>query len=282
MQVRAFEDVPIPLVVGGIGVIAAGAAVLTDPEKRRQSMSDAAGGDEMTSVKNYFNTVGFERWKKIYGETDEVNKVQLDIRKGHAETVDKVLNWVGDDLSGKTFCDAGCGTGSLDVPLALRGATVYASDISSAMVGEAERKYEEAVAKGAKAPAVAPVFEAKDLESIKGKYQTVTCLDVMIHYPKDKVDNMISHLGSLAEDRLILSFAPKTLAYSVLKRVGELFPGPSKATRAYLHAEDDVVAALDRAGWEVTRTDMTATSFYFSRLLEAKRKGNNAQASVPA
>lgn len=23
-------------------------------------------------VKNYFNTTGFERWRKIYGETDEV------------------------------------------------------------------------------------------------------------------------------------------------------------------------------------------------------------------
>lgn len=31
-------------------------------------------------VKQYFNTTGFERWNKIYGETDEVNKVQLDIR----------------------------------------------------------------------------------------------------------------------------------------------------------------------------------------------------------
>ena len=39
---------------------------------------------------------------------------------------------------------------------------------------------------------------------------------------------MISHLASLSSNRLIISFAPKTLAYSVLKRIGELFPGPSK------------------------------------------------------
>ncbi len=50
----------------------------------------------------------------------------------------------------------------------------------------------------------------------------------MIHYPQDKADAMISHLASLADKRLIISFAPKTLAYSVLKRIGELFPGPSK------------------------------------------------------
>ena len=35
----------------------------------------SAGGDEMESVKSYFNGTGFERWNKIYGETDEVNKV---------------------------------------------------------------------------------------------------------------------------------------------------------------------------------------------------------------
>lgn len=59
-----------------------------------------------------------------------------------------------------------------------------ASDISAAMAGEAQRRYEEAVAGGAKAPKVAPKFEALDLESCSGRYHTVTCLDVMIHYPQ--------------------------------------------------------------------------------------------------
>lgn len=66
-------------------------------------------------VKTYFNTDGFNRWKKIYGETDEVNKVQLDIRQGHAQTVEKVLGWLDAEggLKGTTVCDAGCGTGAL-------------------------------------------------------------------------------------------------------------------------------------------------------------------------
>ena len=40
----------------------------------------SAGGDEMESVKSYFNGTGFERWNKIYGETDEVNKVRVTSR----------------------------------------------------------------------------------------------------------------------------------------------------------------------------------------------------------
>lgn len=54
--------------------------------------------------------------------------------------------------------------GSLAIPLAVRGASVYATDISSAMVGEAAQRFEAAVAEGAKAPKQAPKFEALDLE----------------------------------------------------------------------------------------------------------------------
>ncbi|KAG0580832.1 hypothetical protein KC19_4G203200 [Ceratodon purpureus] len=259
--------------VAGGGAIAALAAALSfaDPEKRRQKQAAETGGDEKAVVRNYFNTKGFERWNRIYGETDDVNTVQLDIRTGHAQTVEKVLRFLGDrPLEGVTVCDAGCGTGSLSIPLALQGAHVYASDISSAMVEEAARRAGAALSSSSNGkPTQTPKFEACDLESITGKYDTVACLDVLIHYPQDKASAMVQHLASLAENRLLLSFAPYTLYYSVLKRIGELFPGPSKATRAYLHAEDDVEAALKEVGWVVRRREMTGTKFYFSRLLEA-------------
>lgn len=123
---------------------------------------------------------------------------------------------------------------------------------------------------------------------------------------------MVTKLGSLAKKRLIISFAPKTWYYDILKKVrffafasclprppffvklgrcfgsripfkqsidnhhahqkhqqiGELFPGPSKTTRAYLHTEEDVRKALKAAGFTVKRTTMTGTNFYFSMCLE--------------
>ncbi|DBA70882.1 TPA: hypothetical protein ACH3X2_011331 [Trebouxia sp. C0005] len=265
----------LPIALGGGAAIAALSAALiaTDPQKRRTAQTATAGGSEKDSVKSYFDGTGFERWNRIYGSTDDVNKVQLDIRTGHQQTVDKVLHWFDEEggVKGTSVCDAGCGTGSLSLPLALRGAAVSASDISSSMANEAQRRYEQAVSSGEPPAGTPPTFSATDLESISGSFHTVVCLDVMIHYPQDKANGMIKHLASLAEDRLIISFAPKTLAYSILKRIGELFPGPSKATRAYLHAEADVEAALQQAGFKVTKREMTATSFYFSRLLEAKR-----------
>ena len=184
--------------------------------------------------------------------------MQLDIRTGHAQTVDKVLGWVDADgtaKAGETFCDAGCGVGSLSLPLAQRGAQVSASDISASMVEEAAKR---AAAAGL---SERTSFMTSDLEAIEGNYDTVTCIDVMIHYPQEKMAEMVSGLASKANKRLIISFAPDTWYYQALKKIGELAPGPSKTTRAYLHTEEAVVAAVAAAGSAITRTDMTGTNF---------------------
>lgn len=247
----------------------AAAISFTDPERRRQQQSQDLGGlDDKEVVRNYFNNTGYQRWRKIYGDsTEDVNTVQLDIRLGHSKTVENAIQMLKDDrpLSGVTICDAGCGTGSLAIPLAQEGAIVTASDISEAMVSEARSKAENVL----KPDSVFPTFEVKDLESLEGKYDTVVCLDVLIHYPQEKAEGMIGHLASLAEKRLILSYAPKTVYFNVLKRIGELFPGPSKATRAYLHAERDVETALRKVGWRVRNKGFISTQFYFANLIEA-------------
>jgi magnesium-protoporphyrin O-methyltransferase len=220
--------------------------------------------DDKTEVREYFNSEGFNRWQKIYGETDDVNPVQMDIRVGHAETVEKILKWLDPVVDGKSVCDAGCGTGNLSIPLAMRGAKVSGSDISSAMVGEAAER-----AKNVLKPEQVPDFKTSDLEALDGKYDTVCCVDVLIHYPPDKMEGMVKHLSSLSKERVILSFAPKTWYYTALKRIGELFPGPAKTTRAYLHEEEVVEDAFRKAGFKVMRKELTATKFYFSRIFEA-------------
>lgn len=255
--------------------------------------------DDKTEVREYFNTEGFNRWNKIYSESDDVNSVQLDIRDGHGQTISKILNWVeaDGDIKGKTVCDCGCGVGSLAIPLAqmgklscsifpylvlrcilkthdfallsniaMLGAKISASDISDSMANEADRRAKELGIGDSQAK-----FYTSDLESVSGKYDTVTCVDVAIHYPTEKMAEMVKHLCSLSDRRVLISFAPKTWYYTLLKKIGELFPGPSKTTRAYLHEEEVVRKALEESGFKVQREEMTATNFYFSRLLEATK-----------
>jgi magnesium-protoporphyrin O-methyltransferase len=147
----------------------------------RRSYTLRSSVDDKAEVTEYFNNDGFSRWNKIYSEAGEVNKVQLDIRTGHQQTIDKVLNWMSDENNkAKSVCDAGCGVGSLALPMSKLYKKVSASDISSSMTKEAAAR-----AKLAKLNNLD--FKVADMETLGGKYNTVTCIDVMIHYPTDKV-----------------------------------------------------------------------------------------------
>ena len=220
---------------------------------------------EKAVVQDYFNSTGFERWNRIYSDSGEVNRVQRNIRIGHQKTVDNVLAWLQEqgNLAGRSFCDAGCGVGSLSLPLAQLGAgSIAASDLSEAMVGEASRRAAEAGIASSQLQ-----FSASDLESLEGRYDTVICLDVFIHYPQQPAEAMVRHLASMAENHLIVSFAPYTPLLAVLKKIGELFPGPSKTTRAYTLKEQGIVAAAAEAGFKPVRRSLNKAPFYFSRLL---------------
>jgi magnesium-protoporphyrin O-methyltransferase len=228
-----------------------------------------AKASEKQEVKGYFETTGFERWNRIYSHSDAVNNVQRNIRIGHQKTVDNVLRWLQEegDLKQRSFCDAGCGVGSLSLPLAQLGAgSIAASDLSEAMVAEATRRAAEAGIHSSKLQ-----FSAADLESLSGRYDTVICLDVFIHYPQAAAEEMVRHLANLAERRLIVSFAPYTPLLAVLKGIGQLFPGPSKTTRAYTLKEEGIVQAAAAAGWRPVKRNLNKAPFYFSRLIAFER-----------
>ena len=224
---------------------------------------------EKQEVKGYFETTGFERWNRIYSESDDVNKVQRNIRIGHQKTVDEVLSLIkqSGELSDVSFCDAGCGVGSLSLPLAEMGAgSIDASDISEAMAQEAQRRAEEAGLNMGKLH-----FFASDLESLSGSFHTVCCLDVFIHYPQPAAEEMVRHLCSLTEQRLIVSFAPYTPLLALLKSIGQLFPGPSKTTRAYTLKETGIVKAAESCGFKLIHRSLNKAPFYFSRLVEFQK-----------
>lgn len=224
---------------------------------------------EKAEVAEYFNGTGFDRWNRIYSDSDDVNKVQKNIRIGHQKTVDEVLEWLqaGGDIATSSFCDAGCGVGSLCLPLAALGAeSIAASDISQAMVDEAKSR---ALAEGLDMTRL--TFSVSDLESLKGNYHTVICLDVFIHYPQQAAEEMVRHLCGMADKRLIVSFAPHTPFLALLKRIGQLFPGPSKSTRAYTLREEEIIKVAKECGFKPIKSSLKKAPFYFSRLIEFQK-----------
>ena len=225
---------------------------------------------EKTKVEDYFNNTGFDRWNRIYSDSEDVNKVQRSIRIGHQKTVDEVLRWIHEreDLRQHSFCDAGCGVGSVALPLVQMGAKfVSASDISESMVAEARCRAEKL---GLDEERI--TFLTKDLEDLSECFDTVICLDVFIHYPQKAAEIMVQHLCSLANKRLIVSFAPYTPLLAALKSIGKLFPGPSKATRAYTLQEQGIVLAALKCDFKPVRRSLNRAPFYFSRLIEFHRR----------
>jgi magnesium-protoporphyrin O-methyltransferase len=94
---------------------------------------------------------------------------------------------------------------------------------------------------------------------------------VFIHYPQQPAEAMVRHLAAMAENHLIVSFAPYTPLLAVLKKIGELFPGPSKTTRAYTLKEKGIVAAAAEAGFKPVHRSLNKAPFYFSRLIAFER-----------
>ncbi|KEF42522.1 MAG: Mg-protoporphyrin IX methyl transferase [Cyanobium sp. CACIAM 14] len=234
-----------------------------------QAEREAEKQAEKAEVQAYFESTGFERWNRIYSDSDEVNGVQRNIRIGHQKTVDAVLELLRQqgDLANRSFCDAGCGVGSLSLPLAALGAgSIEASDLSAAMVAEASRR-----ATAAGLPSERLRFTTSDLESLQGRYDTVICLDVFIHYPQAAAEAMVRHLAAMAERQLIVSFAPYTPLLALLKQIGQLFPGPSRTTRAYTLREEGIVAAAAESGFRPVHRCLNQAPFYFSRLIAFER-----------
>tara|TARA_B100000945_G_scaffold313634_1_gene310016 strand:- start:464 stop:1165 length:702 start_codon:yes stop_codon:yes gene_type:complete len=224
---------------------------------------------EKNEVKEYFNGTGFDRWKRIYSKSEEVNTVQKNIRKGHQKTVDDVILWIkkNPQLLKSSICDAGCGVGSLTVPLLKLGIKdIQVSDISSSMITETKNRIKELGISSNKIK-----FKVSDLENLSGSFDFVICLDVFIHYPQPVAEEMVKHLCDLSKESLIVSFAPYTPFLAILKNIGKLFPGPSKTTRAYTLKEEGIINAAKEKGFAVVQKKLNQAPFYFSKLIEFKK-----------
>ncbi len=224
---------------------------------------------EKNEVKDYFNGTGFERWNRIYSKSEEVNTVQKNIRKGHQKTVDDVINWVKQypEFIELTFCDAGCGVGSLSLPLIQLGIKdIQVSDISASMIEETKLRIKNAGMNTRKIK-----YNVSDLEQLTGKFDCVICLDVFIHYPQPIAEEMVKHLCDLSDSKLIVSFAPYTPFLAILKNIGKIFPGPSKTTRAYTLRENGIIKAAKEKGFVVEKKKLNQAPFYFSKLIEFKK-----------
>lgn len=225
-------------------------------------------GQHKARLRDYFDGLGFDRWSAIYGE-GELSRVRRTIRAGHSAMLEVAAGWLDEAgaAPGALALDAGCGTGLWTLALARRGFAVTAVDIAPQMVGATER----AAAEAGLAERVTAL--TGDLDAVGGRFDLVSCFDVVIHYPPEAALAMCAGLAERCKGRLLLTYAPWNPLLAALHWVGGRFPHSQRRTEIQMLRDRLVREALATAGMRVVRTRRVSSGFYHVTLLEARRVG---------
>jgi magnesium-protoporphyrin O-methyltransferase len=164
-----------------------------------------------------------------------------------------------------TALDAGCGTGLFSMILARHGFTVLAADIAPHMV--------EATAAAAEAAGLSERLSTRvsDLDDLSGRYNLVSCFDVLIHYPPDAFVPMLTRLIELCEGTLLFTYAPYSPFLAAMHRIGGIFPRSQRRTTIEMIPDAIVKSTLASAGLAIRRTQRVSSGFYHVTLVQAQR-----------
>ncbi|HEY8591925.1 MAG TPA: bifunctional 2-polyprenyl-6-hydroxyphenol methylase/3-demethylubiquinol 3-O-methyltransferase UbiG [Sphingomicrobium sp.] len=151
-----------------------------------------------------------ERWWDPNGPEAMLHKINPVRLKYIRDRIDQ--HWQSDEcsrtpLAGKSALDVGCGAGILAEPLARMGATVTGIDASAELIGAA-RAHAEMVG-------LAIDYRAGDVLDLEGKFDLVTCLEVIEHVA-DPAAFVRSLAARLAPGGLLIMSTPNATGWSKL------------------------------------------------------------------
>lgn len=161
-------------------------------------------------------------------------------------------HWGGDEhglkpLAGKRAADVGCGAGLIAEPLARLGAAVTGIDAAPENIAAARLH--------AQGQGLAIDYRAGGVEALDGRYDLVTCLEVVEHVAD--VDMFLAGLaGALADNGLMILSTPNRTILSKLALItigegsGQIPKGTHDWTRFL--TPDELAARLAHAGLAVT------------------------------
>lgn len=215
---------------------------------------------------HYFDQTAAAAWAQLTS-LEPVGRIRATVRAGRDDMRALLLDWLPADLSGLHLLDAGCGTGSLAVEAAERGAHVTAIDVSSTLIDVARRRTPSSL-NGSIEYLVGDM-----LHTSQGPFDHVVAMDSLIHYRADDMLGAIHGLTEMSRRSVIFTFAPRTPALALMHAVGRMVPHRRHRAPAIEPVGVDALnrrlaASQDLAGWDIARTQRINSGFYTSQALE--------------
>lgn len=223
--------------------------------------------DRRERLAAYFDGTARKAWIDLTS-TAKVSGIRATVRAGRDAMRAQLLDWLPDDLRRTAVLDAGCGTGSLSVEAACRGAAVTAIDVAGGLVDIARQRAPSFLGHGTIA------WQVGDMLSPElGQFDHVVAMDSLIHY---ELDDMVWALEALARrctGSIVFTFAPHTRLLGAMHTVGKVFPRSDRSPAIVPIAEPALRERLARLeGWAVGRSGRVTSGFYISHGMELVRR----------
>lgn len=224
--------------------------------------------DRREALATYFDSTARQAWIDLTSDT-KVSGIRATVRAGRDAMRATLLDWLPTDLRRTQILDAGCGTGSLAVAAACRGAEVTGIDVAAGLVEVARERTPSFIGHGR------IHWRSGDmLDPELGTFAHVVAMDSLIHYEPEDLVNALARLAQRTTGSILFTFAPRTTLLSAMHNIGKVFPKSDRSPAIVPVTEGDLRERLARlSGWSIGRTHRVSSGFYTSQALELVRHG---------
>ncbi|MEM9383721.1 MAG: magnesium protoporphyrin IX methyltransferase [Pseudomonadota bacterium] len=219
-------------------------------------------------LEEYFDRTAADAWAKLTSDAP-VSGIRATVRAGRDAMREQLMAWLPLQLGGARILDAGCGTGALSVAAAARGGDVTAIDLSPTLVQLADDR------RPSDLPGRIEFRTGDMLDAGLGEFDHVVCMDSLIHYRAPDIVSALEQLAPRTRRSMVITFAPKTLALTLMHTVGRLFPRGDRAPAIEPVSETHLRRLIGRSqvlgDWQVADTRRISSGFYTSQAMELRR-----------
>ena len=221
-------------------------------------------------IETYFDRTAADAWAALTSDAP-VSRIRRTVRRGRDAMRDTLLHWLPTDLSGSTLIDAGCGTGTLAIEAAQRGAEVVAVDLSPTLVNLARERLRDL---NQPLDVTFLVGDMRDMDL--GSFDYAVAMDSLIHYDVADGVQTLEAMAQQIHRKMVFTFAPKTPLLALMHATGRLFPRADRAPSIEPVSPERLARHLKEAGltqeWLVGRSHRVDVGFYKSHAMELTRR----------